>query len=232
LAAHLFIMYFACVSTITPPVAFTAYAAAGIAKADPNETGWIATRLGIAAYIIPFAFVYNPAILASGRWYEILWATLMGMLSGYALACGINSNYRPVLRATVTVAALGPLDPRPGRQSGGNRSGWRGCLPPEIPCPKGTTEPGGDHLREGKTESCERETTQMNLDETVKSRESTLNVMPANPGSGPGQAPASRSSGESRTRKSGYKNTRPRLPVTTYESVNLESNSAKEVLKR
>ncbi len=106
LAAHLFIMYFACVSTITPPVAFTAYAAAGIAKADPNETGWIATRLGIAAYIIPFAFVYNPAILASGRWYEILWATLMGLLCGYALACGINSNYRPVLRATVTVAAL------------------------------------------------------------------------------------------------------------------------------
>ncbi len=106
LAAHLFIMYFACVSTITPPVAFTAYAAAGIAKADPNETGWIATRLGIAAYIIPFAFVYNPAILASGRWYEILWATLMGLLCGYALACGINSNYRPVLRATVTIAAL------------------------------------------------------------------------------------------------------------------------------
>ena len=111
LAAHLFIMYFACVSTITPPVAFTAYAAAGIAKADPNETGWIATRLGIAAYIIPFAFVYNPAILASGRWYEVLWATLMGLLCGYALACGINSNYRPVLRATVTVAALVLLIP-------------------------------------------------------------------------------------------------------------------------
>ncbi len=106
LAAHLFIMYYACVSTITPPVAFTAYAAAGIAKADPNETGWIATRLGVAAYIIPFAFVYNPAILASGRWYEILWATLMGLLCGYALACGINSNYHPLLRAAVTVAAF------------------------------------------------------------------------------------------------------------------------------
>ena len=111
LAAHLFIMYFACVSTITPPVAFTAYAAAGIAKADPNETGWIATRLGIAAYIIPFTFVYNPAILASGRWYEVLWATLIGLLCGYALACGINSNYRPVLRATVIVAALVLLIP-------------------------------------------------------------------------------------------------------------------------
>lgn len=106
LAAHMFVMYYACVSTITPPVAFTAYAAAGIAKADPNETGWIATRLGIAAYIIPFAFIYNPAILWSGHWYEILWATLMGLLSGYALACGINSNYRPFLRVTVFAAAF------------------------------------------------------------------------------------------------------------------------------
>lgn len=106
LAAHMFVMYYACVSTITPPVAFTAYAAAGIAKADPNETGWIATRLGIAAYIIPFAFIYNPAILWSGHWYEILWATLMGLLCGYALACGVNSNYHPLLRVTVTVAAF------------------------------------------------------------------------------------------------------------------------------
>jgi TRAP-type uncharacterized transport system fused permease subunit len=106
LAAHMFVMYYACVSTITPPVAFTAYAAAGIAKADPNETGWIATRLGIAAYIIPFAFIYNPAILWSGHWYEILWATLLGLLSGYALACGINSNYHPLLRVTVTAAAF------------------------------------------------------------------------------------------------------------------------------
>ena len=106
LAAHMFIMYYACVSTITPPVAFTAYAAAGIAKADPNETGWIATRLGIAAYIIPFAFIYNPAILWSGYWYEILWATLMGLLSGYALACGTNGNHHPFLRVAVIVAAF------------------------------------------------------------------------------------------------------------------------------
>lgn len=106
LAAHMFVMYYACISTITPPVAFTAYAAAGIAKADPNETGWIATRLGIAAYIIPFAFVYNPAILWSGNWYEILWATLMGLLCGYALACGTNSNYHPLLRVTVFAAAF------------------------------------------------------------------------------------------------------------------------------
>lgn len=106
LAAHMFVMYYACVSTITPPVAFTAYAAAGIAKADPNQTGWIATRLGMAAYIIPFAFVYNPAILWAGSWYQILWATLMGLLSGYILACGANSNYHPVLRVAALATAF------------------------------------------------------------------------------------------------------------------------------
>jgi TRAP transporter 4TM/12TM fusion protein len=105
LSAHLFIMYFACVSTITPPVAFTAYAAAGIAKSDPNETGWVATRLGIAAYIIPFAFVYNSALLGSGHWYEVLWATMMGLLSGYALARGVNGIDHPVLRGVAFIAA-------------------------------------------------------------------------------------------------------------------------------
>ena len=141
LAAHLFIMYYACVSTITPPVAFTAYAAAGIAKSDPNETGWIATRLGVAAYIIPFAFVYNPAILASGRWYEILWATLMGLLCGYALACGINSNYRPFLRATVTVAALVLLIHGLAANLAGNRAGCEGLSSSRNTLPVGDSVP-------------------------------------------------------------------------------------------
>jgi TRAP transporter 4TM/12TM fusion protein len=106
LAAHMFVMYYACVSTITPPVAFIAYAAAGLAKADPNATAWQATRLGIACYIIPFAFIYNPAILWSGSGYQILWATMMVLLCGYALACGTNSNYHPVLRAVMLAAAF------------------------------------------------------------------------------------------------------------------------------
>lgn len=106
LVAHMFIMYYAIVSTITPPVAFSAYAAAGIAGSDPNETGWIATRLGMAAYIIPFMFVYNPAILGSAPWYQVLWASLMGLLCGYSLACAVNSNYKPVLRVIIFFAAL------------------------------------------------------------------------------------------------------------------------------
>ena len=63
LAAHLFIMYFGIFADLTPPVALVAYAAAGIAKSDPNETGFAALRLALAGFIIPYVFVYSPGLL-------------------------------------------------------------------------------------------------------------------------------------------------------------------------
>jgi len=66
LAAHFFIFFFACVSTITPPVALSAYAGAGIAGADPMKTGWTAFLLGLAGYIVPFLVVYKPSIMLVG----------------------------------------------------------------------------------------------------------------------------------------------------------------------
>jgi TRAP transporter 4TM/12TM fusion protein len=71
-AAHLFIFYFAILSAITPPVCTGAYVAAGIAKADPVETGWFAMRLGIVVFLLPFAFVYEPALLLNGHPSEIV----------------------------------------------------------------------------------------------------------------------------------------------------------------
>ncbi len=67
LAAHLFIFYFGCISNVTPPVALAGYAAAGIADSPPVQTG--ATAMGLAAtgFIIPFMFVYGPALLLAGR---------------------------------------------------------------------------------------------------------------------------------------------------------------------
>ncbi len=62
-AAHMFVFYFGILSTITPPVAVGAYAAAGISGADPAKTGWAGMRLAIAGFIIPFMFVYSPDIL-------------------------------------------------------------------------------------------------------------------------------------------------------------------------
>lgn len=63
LAAHMFVFYFGLVADITPPVAVAAYAGAAIADSNPIKTAVIATRLAIAAFIVPYVFVFNPAIL-------------------------------------------------------------------------------------------------------------------------------------------------------------------------
>lgn len=72
IAAHLFIFYFAILSAITPPVCTGAYVAAGIAKADPVQTGFVAIRLGLVVFLLPFAFVYDPALLMIGTAGEIV----------------------------------------------------------------------------------------------------------------------------------------------------------------
>ncbi|CAM3264557.1 TRAP transporter permease [Filibacter tadaridae] len=63
IAAHMFVFYFGIVADITPPVCLAAYAGAGIAKANPFKTGVTAVKLAIAAFIIPFVFIYNPILL-------------------------------------------------------------------------------------------------------------------------------------------------------------------------
>ncbi len=63
LTLHLFVVYFAVISTVTPPVALAAFAAAPIAGADPIKTGLQAARLSVAGFVIPFVFVYHPAVL-------------------------------------------------------------------------------------------------------------------------------------------------------------------------
>ncbi len=89
LSAHLFILYFGCLSTITPPVALSAFAAAGIAKANPFETGFVATRIAAVAFIIPFMFVYGPQLLLSGSVGEIALATVSSLLGCVVLAVGL-----------------------------------------------------------------------------------------------------------------------------------------------
>ena len=65
LAAHMFIFYFGCISSITPPVALAAYAGAGLAGCDPNKTGYKAFRLAFCSFLMPYLFVYNPVSRAS-----------------------------------------------------------------------------------------------------------------------------------------------------------------------
>ncbi|MBQ7585495.1 MAG: TRAP transporter permease [Desulfovibrionaceae bacterium] len=66
LAAHLFIMYFGILADLTPPVALAAYAAAGIAKSEPNATGFMAVKLAAAGFLIPYVFCYDPGLLMIG----------------------------------------------------------------------------------------------------------------------------------------------------------------------
>jgi TRAP transporter 4TM/12TM fusion protein len=94
-AAHMFAFYFAILSAITPPVALAVFAAATLAKADMWDAGWAAMRVGAAGYIVPFMFVYEPALLMIGPWYVTALAfasavigvmTLAASLHGYLLA--------------------------------------------------------------------------------------------------------------------------------------------------
>jgi len=67
IVAHFFVLYFAVISCITPPVAIASYAAGGIAKANPMIVGWQSMRLAIAGYLVPYIFAYQPQLLLVGR---------------------------------------------------------------------------------------------------------------------------------------------------------------------
>jgi TRAP transporter 4TM/12TM fusion protein len=110
LAAHLFLFYFGMLSLITPPDCLATYAAAAIAKADFWKTGWTGMRLGIVAYIVPFVFVYHPALILDGPAGEIA-VTLVSASVGVILlgiACA-GYLFRPLgwmRRAWAVLAAL------------------------------------------------------------------------------------------------------------------------------
>lgn len=86
MAAHLFCLYFAVISAITPPVALAAYAGASISGGNAMATGFIATRLGLAAYLVPYLFVYGPPLLTIGRPAEVVLAVATACLGVVGLA--------------------------------------------------------------------------------------------------------------------------------------------------
>ena len=86
IVAHFFVFYYGVLADITPPVALAAYAAAGIAGSNPFKTGNTAFRLGIAKALVPFVFVYSPALLlvADGFTWWLFTTTLIGAMLGIA----------------------------------------------------------------------------------------------------------------------------------------------------
>ena len=76
---------------ITPPVALAAYAGAAIADANPMKTGITATRLAIAAFIIPFMIVYNPAmVLVDSTVWELLFIGVTALIGMFAIASALE----------------------------------------------------------------------------------------------------------------------------------------------
>ena len=90
LPAHIFVFYFAVMSTITPPVCLASYAAAGIAGSDPMRTGFTGWRIGLAGVIVPFFLIYNPQItLLMGDPLGTGWAVVRAIVGVLALAPGV-----------------------------------------------------------------------------------------------------------------------------------------------
>jgi TRAP transporter 4TM/12TM fusion protein len=86
LTAHMFIFYYAVISAITPPVALASFAAAGMAGADPWRTSFIALKLGLATFIVPFMFFYGPGLLFQGEPLEIAMVAVSASIGVYLLA--------------------------------------------------------------------------------------------------------------------------------------------------
>ncbi|MGN9713015.1 TRAP transporter permease [Acinetobacter variabilis] len=111
LVAHMFVFYFGLFANITPPVALAAFAGAGIAGGDPMRTGFLALRLSLAGFIVPFLFVYNPAMLmidttniavnakefALPAWNVILSITVTSIVGILALGAAVEGYFKTAM---------------------------------------------------------------------------------------------------------------------------------------
>ena len=114
--AHFFVMYFSILSTVTPPVALASYVGAAMAGASPNKVGAIAFRLALAGFIIPFFYVYSPAmLLIADSNLTIVWATITGLIGTFLLAISAEGYLKVDLpmwiRGTFFAAALSLIAP-------------------------------------------------------------------------------------------------------------------------
>ena len=117
MAAHFFVFYFGIVADITPPVALAAYAGSAIAKADPMKTGFNATKLAIAAFIVPYIFAFSPQMLfvdVTGA-FQVVQICISALLGIFGVAAALNGFlYRPIpalLRVAMAVGGLGMMIP-------------------------------------------------------------------------------------------------------------------------
>ena len=117
IAAHFFVFYFGIVADITPPVALAAYAGSAIAKADPMKTGFNATKLAIAAFIVPYVFALNPQMLFVnvGSPLQVVQICITALLGIFGIAAALNGflyrSVNPLLRIALVAGGLLMLVP-------------------------------------------------------------------------------------------------------------------------
>lgn len=104
MAGHLFLLYFAVMSALTPPVAVAAYAAAAIADEAPLKIAGMAVRIAIGAFIVPFTFIYDPALILEGSWVDITSAFILVSAGLVVFVIGQEGYFRTSLG---TAARLG-----------------------------------------------------------------------------------------------------------------------------
>lgn len=117
MGAHLFILYFGALSTITPPVALSTFAAAGIAGSGMWETGFAAIKLAAAGFIIPFIFAYSPELLLIGEVGRIIFALTTALIGSIVLAIGLGGWFKcklsKISRLLLVVSAILLIMPEP-----------------------------------------------------------------------------------------------------------------------
>ena len=106
IAAHMFVFYFGIVADITPPVALAAYAGSAIAHASPMKTGVNATKLAIAAFIIPYVLALNPAmVFVDTTVIEVVSIVITSLVGMFGLSMALEGFFRGSLNAPLRIAA-------------------------------------------------------------------------------------------------------------------------------
>ena len=117
MAAHFFVFYFGIVADITPPVALAAYAGSAIAKAPPMKTAINATKLAIAAFIVPYIFAMNPAMLLVNvsSPFQVVQIVISALIGLFGVAAALNGflyrKINPLFRLLLIAGGLGMMIP-------------------------------------------------------------------------------------------------------------------------
>jgi TRAP transporter 4TM/12TM fusion protein len=110
MAAHMFILYYGCLSMISPPVAVAAFVAANLAEADPNKTGWVAMAFGWTIFVIPFLFVYSGTLLMKGDPLFIVIDTLTAIIGVWLISAAVMGysvrHLRPLDRLIYLITGI------------------------------------------------------------------------------------------------------------------------------